>query len=298
MDTTDVNTEMRFEIPIQPVHAEIAVRNGIRLDMLRLDKTDRIVSGNKWFKLIRNMQAARAGGHRTLLSFGGPWSNHLVAMAAAAQDAGFASVGIVRGLHFADNYTSSLHWCADMGMQLRFLSREAYALKDDPVFLEGLRREWDDPYIIPEGGANRQGREGAGLIAQYIPAHYTHICLAAGTGTTLTGLREKLPVAQQIIGFVPMKQGRYLETAIAGWLSEGQNRSWSLTDAYHFGGFGKMTISLREWIQQFYQTHGIPLDRVYTAKMMYGVTDMIAQGAFPDGAQILCIHTGGLQGNG
>lgn len=295
MDITDPDAVARFEIPVQPIPAGVAAADNIRLDMLRLDMTDQVVSGNKWFKLVYNLEAAHAGGHRTLLSFGGPWSNHLVALAAVARKAGLAAVGMVRGQHAAINPSPSLRYCAEMGMQLRYLSRHEYALKDDPGFLEHLRREWNDPYIVPQGGANSEGRKGAGLIAAYIPGHYTHVCVAAGTGTTLAGLREHLPVAQQVTGFAPMKQGRYLEAVIGGWLSDRQNRNWSVTDNYHFGGFGKMTVSLQQWMEDFYSQYGIPLDRVYTAKMMFGVLDQVAAGIFPRDAQILCIHTGGLQ---
>ncbi len=289
--------EDRFDIPIQPVFIDLAEKCRIQIDMLRLDRTDTVVSGNKWFKLIRNIQAAKSGGYSRLLSFGGAWSNHLVAMAAASSDAGLGAIGMVRGLHAADNLTPSLKQCRDMGMQLRFLSREDYTRKDDPGFLEHLRQEWDGVYIIPEGGANPEGRAGAGLIAKYIPDHYTHICLSVGSGTTLAGLRQALPLTQQVIGFAPMKGGAYLQPLIAGWLSPEQNRNWYLTDDYHFGGFGKITIPLQQWMQDFYRKYHIPLDRVYTAKMMYGVLDMIQQGCFTEKSSVLCIHTGGLQGN-
>src|SRR5690606_19573986 len=120
MDTTDADAEAGFAIPIQSIHTEIAAASGIRLDMLRLDMTDRVVSGNKWFKLICNLKAARADGYHTLLRFGGPWSNHLVALAAAAHEAGLASIGMVRGQYAERNPSPTLRHCVELGMQLRF----------------------------------------------------------------------------------------------------------------------------------------------------------------------------------
>ena len=296
MDITDDGWLQSAQLPVQPVHSDDAARRDIRLGMLRLDMLDVLVSGNKWFKLIRNLQAARAGHHIAVLTFGGAWSNHLVATAAAAARAGFQSIGIVRGLHGAARPTPALQQCTALGMQLRFLSRADYARHREPAFTEQLCRDYQRPYLIPEGGANAAGREGAALIAPYIGAHYTHICVSAGTGTTLAGLRAALPPAQHITGFAPMKGGAYISRQIAGWLPPAQNTNWHITDAYHFGGFGKVPEHLLQFIRQFRQEQNIPLDRVYTAKMMYGVLELIRQQYFPEGARILCIHTGGCQG--
>jgi len=271
--------------------------NSVRLMMLRLDRLDGIISGNKWFKLTLNLHAAVEADYKSVLTFGGAWSNHLVATAAAASRRGLASTGIVRGLHAKENLTATLKQCRELGMELKFVSRAEYELKNDPEYLKRLSTETGNPFIIPEGGANEAGRAGAGIIARYIPGTATDICLPAGTGTTLAGLREALPVRQRLTGFAPMKDGAYLNGIIPGWLSREQDQNWQVTDRYHFGGFGKMTDGLRLFMEAFERKHGIPLDRVYTAKMMYGVLDLLHQGYFPSDAEIICIHTGGLQGN-
>jgi 1-aminocyclopropane-1-carboxylate deaminase len=296
MGITDDLLPAPGKVPVVPVGTEGTAQRGVRLDMLRLDLVDEMVSGNKWFKLIRNLQAA-AGRHAAVLTFGGAWSNHLVATAAAAARSGFGSIGVVRGLHAAEHLTPTLQRCVELGMQLHFVSRADYAQRGDPAFLAALQQRYDHPFIVPEGGANREGREGAALIARYIDPGYTDICVSVGSGTTLAGLRMALPATQRITGFAPMKGGRYLEQQIAGWLPPARHQNWRIIDAYHFGGFGKMPELLEIFMREFHEHHSIPLDRVYTAKMMYGVLDLLQQDYFPPGAKILCIHTGGLQGN-
>jgi 1-aminocyclopropane-1-carboxylate deaminase len=166
------------------------------------------------------------------------------------------------------------------------------------IILAALTEQFHNPYIIPEGGANELGRKGAGDIAKFISSNYNIICLSVGTGTTFAGLRDVLNTDQELIGFAPMKGGKYLEKDIRSWLSASQDKNWSITDQYHFGGFGKTNTLLASYMQTFEREQGIALDRVYTAKMMYGVADMISQSRFPSDSKILCVHTGGLQGNG
>jgi 1-aminocyclopropane-1-carboxylate deaminase len=264
--------------------------------MLRLDLVDPVVSGNKWYKLKYNLLQAKASGHTTVLSFGGAYSNHLVAAAAAAQLAGLKSIGIVRGLYAT--LTHTLRACADYGMQLQFVSYEDYKQKNDPVFLQQLSETYDHSFIIPEGGANEAGRKGAGEIAALIPRIYTHVCVSAGTGTTLAGLRNALPAAQFVVGFAPMKGGSYLQQELMDVIDPGKHKLFSVTGKYHFGGFGKTDETLLQFMHWFEKTYGFALDRVYTGKMMYGIREMLEQQAFGTHAKVLCIHTGGVQGNG
>ncbi len=263
--------------------------------MLRLDLIDPVISGNKWYKLKHNLQQAKASGYKAILSFGGAYSNHLVAAAAAAQDAGLEGIGIVRGMH--DVLTYTLEACLGYGMQLQFVSYEAYKQKTDPAYLQQLSAQYGHPFIIHEGGANEAGRPGAGELAAFIPASYTHICVSVGTGTTLAGVRNALPVSQAVMGFAPMKGGSYLQQEILPFIDTEKRDFFSITDAYHFGGFGKNNKILAGFMRSFSQQYGFGLDRVYTAKMMYGVREMLMQHAFGDSPCILCIHTGGLQGN-
>jgi 1-aminocyclopropane-1-carboxylate deaminase/D-cysteine desulfhydrase-like pyridoxal-dependent ACC family enzyme len=219
----------------------------------------------------------------------------LLATAAAAQMTGLRAIGIVRGLHGAAQATATLMRCAEIGMELVYVPREIYRRKNDPDYLKILRQQYPNSFLIPEGGANEAGRRGAAHIASMIPDDYTHICVSVGSGTTLAGLRNALPTHQEIIGFAPMKGGQYLEQEIAHWVMPQQNKSWSVTDAYHLGGFGKSIAALYTFMAAFQAQQHIALDMVYTGKMMLGIQDMIQCGKFSPQAKLLCIHTGGVQ---
>lgn len=264
----------------------------IRLDLLRLDLVHPVISGNKWFKLKYNLQTAKELGYKKILTFGGAYSNHLIATAAAAHYFGLESIGIVRGFHAKENQTPTLQDCSAYGMQLEFVSKEEYAQKENTDWLGQLSRKHPETYIIPEGGNNAYGVKGCEEIVKHIPAGYTHIAVSLGSGATFTGLRNATDENIMMLGFVPMKNGAYLENEIHP--SKG---NWRLTDAYHFGGFGKWNNELIVFMNVFYQSNKIPLDVVYTAKMLFGLQELIAQNYFPQNANILAIHTGGLQGN-
>lgn len=270
---------------------------GLDCAMLRLDLLHPQVSGNKWYKLKHNISAAQQQGKTMLLSFGGAYSNHLLALAAAAAHYGMSSRGIVRGLYAERALTPVLQQCREYGMQLEFLERQAYDQKTDPGYTAQLSSRYPDAFIIPEGGANAAGRAGAGEIAELVPSVFTHIAVSVGTGTTFIGLRNALPSGQQLLGFVPMKGGRYLEPEIRACLLPGKQVHWSLTDDWHFGGFGKTDPELLSYLHSFEQQYGFRLDKVYTAKMMYGLQRIAGSGGFPSGSRILAIHTGGLGGN-
>ena len=270
---------------------------GIQVSILRLDQLDPVVSGNKWFKLKYNLEAAVAAGFKQIITFGGAYSNHLIATAAAASASGLKAIGVVRGLHAQSNLTPTLNACIRHNMQLHFVSRGAYATKEEPAFLDTLMDHFGPSFFIPEGGDNDLGRLGAGDIVTLIPDRTTHICVPVGTGTTLAGIRNQLPITQQMIGFTAMKGGDYLNNEIGETIPPPQNKNWHLQTGYAFNGFAKTTPELIDFIQGFYRTTNIPLDIVYTGKMMYGLQDMISKNRFPAHANILCIHTGGLQGN-
>ncbi|GAA4458899.1 1-aminocyclopropane-1-carboxylate deaminase/D-cysteine desulfhydrase [Rurimicrobium arvi] len=266
----------------------------VAVSMLRLDRMHPFISGNKWYKLSLNLQTALDAGYRRLLTFGGAYSNHLIAAAAAAQTNDLQITGVVRGAEFAHRLNPVLQACADMGMQLAFVSREEYDLREKSAAVTNLLH---NTYLIPEGGANEAGRKGAGQIASLIPGSFSHICVSVGSGTTFEGLRNALPASQRLMGYVPIKGGRYLETSVRSHLDAPDRDNWQLSDAWAMGGFGKCPPELNAWMQSFNDQYGIELDRVYTAKMMFGLQAELTQGAFPVNARILCIHTGGLTGN-
>lgn len=267
----------------------------VRLGMLRLDLVHPLVSGNKWFKLKENIQAARASGRRSLLSFGGAYSNHLHALAAAAAAYGLHAIGVVRGLP-GDTLSPTLEDCRSMGMELQFVSREIYRRKEDPEYLASLQQHYPEAWLVPEGGNNEAGMSGAGAIASRIPADTGMVCLPVGTGATFSGIRAKLDRHIPMTGFTAMKGGGYLEPGIAGVLPDGQD-NWRLETSFHFGGFARYDDVLLRFINGFYERHNIQLDFVYTGKMMYGIYELIRTGIIQAGTHLVCIHTGGLQGN-
>jgi 1-aminocyclopropane-1-carboxylate deaminase len=267
------------------------------IDMLRLDLLHPEVSGNKWFKLKYNIEQAKQLGHTSILTFGGAYSNHLAATAAACKHYGMSSIGIVRGKDAEDDLNPTLRFCVDNGMEIIFVSREEYGLKEDAEWQEKLQQQYNNVFIVPEGGANDWGRLGATEIAAYIPNGYTHVCVSVGTGTTMEGLRNGLTAHIHVLGYAPMKGGSYLEGEIASHVNEDKNANWQLFDQWHFGGFGKSNEALITFMNGFFEQTGIPLDVVYTAKMMYGLQEQLQAGFFAADAKILCVHSGGLQGN-
>lgn len=265
----------------------------IQVQMLRLDAIHPIISGNKWYKLKYNIQEALQQEAKGILTFGGAFSNHLIATAAAAFHAGLASVGIVRGIYSPEQLNPVLQQCIEYGMQLHFVTREEYTQKNETAF----QQQYPQHFLIPEGGANDAGRKGAGEIANLIPADVTHVLLSVGSATTFIGLRNALPIQHQLLGFAPMKGGVYMKDTIEQYLLPHQNTNWQLIDEFHFGGFGKITPGIIDFMNEFQSQYGFELDRVYTAKMMMGLKQKIEEGFFAKGSKILCIHTGGLTGN-
>lgn len=267
------------------------------VDMLRLDTIHPVVSGNKWYKLKHNIQYAIDNRYKSLLTFGGAYSNHLIATAATAREYGMHCIGIIRGVHSIDTITDTLKDCKEYGMQLEMVSREDYAQKNTPQYIEQLSSAFNQPFIIPEGGANELGRVGSSEITQYIPESYTHVCISVGTGTTLMGIRASLPITTKVFGYTPMKRGSYLKKDIDRHIEQKLHETYTLFDNWHCGGFGKHTKELIDFMNTFYTINQIPLDMVYTAKMMMGIEEQLKSGYYPNEARILCIHTGGLQGN-
>lgn len=270
--------------------------NGIsQLDMLRLDLLHPVVSGNKWYKLRLNVMYALDHGFKAIVTFGGGYSNHLVAAAYTAKRAGLKSVGIVRGKY--DILTPTLKDCIAEGMELIFLTKTEYDRADEPDAIKELVAHFDEVFIIPEGGANYWGRKGAGLICKHIKESYTHIVTSVGSATTLIGIRNEAPLTQTVLGFVPMKGGEYLVETVSKHLHPDKNLRWQLFDRWHFGGFGKSNNELIQFMNDFYTECSIPLDIIYTSKMMYGLKQLITEGYFKKEDKILAIHSGGLQGN-
>jgi 1-aminocyclopropane-1-carboxylate deaminase/D-cysteine desulfhydrase-like pyridoxal-dependent ACC family enzyme len=280
---------------IQPISKVWYKGKVAAIDMLRLDALHPVISGNKWYKLRLNLAYAKEHGRQTVVTFGGAWSNHLVATAYAAQHFGLKSVAIVRGRQ--EELTPTLQQCRHYGMELIFVTREDYSQRHQPEWAEQLVSHFDEIYIIPEGGANERGRAGAGLINRFVGNAYTHIALAVGTGTTMAGLRNALRADQYMLGFVPMKQTHEQQHYIESHTNADKAGSWTLIPDGVFGGFGKWNDALLAFMNDFHADNHIPLDVVYTSKMMYHLRQMLDDNYFSTHHRMLCIHSGGLQGN-
>lgn len=266
----------------------------ITLCIKREDTIHPLVSGNKYRKLKYNLVEAQRLGKKGLLTFGGAFSNHIVATAYAGQQAGLATLGIIRGEELADNWMGNptLDMAAEHGMQFHFISRKEYREKDNPVFLEKLIAIFGDFYVLPEGGTNTLAVKGCREILKTSDTEFDFICCAVGTGGTLAGLINSAHPNQTVLGF-PVLKGNFLKQDILKFAS---NENWELVPDYHFGGYAKMDLRLIDFINSFKKDTQIALDPIYTGKMLLGILDKVRQGFFERGSRILAIHTGGLQG--
>lgn len=264
-----------------------------RISIKRLDLIHPQISGNKFFKLKYNLLAARQQGFEKVLTFGGAYSNHIAATAFAAHKFGFQSLGMIRGEELAQRpFNPTLATAQQFGMQLEFISRNAYRQKDQPDFLQHLQQQYPDFYLIPEGGTNALAVQGCREILTAEDAQFDLICCAVGTGGTFAGLIEASQQHQQLLGFSALK-GDFLTHEVAQLTSK---RNWRILDDYCCGGYAKTTPELIQFIQSFEQRYNIPLEQVYTGKMLRGIFDLIDQDKIGPDQKILLIHTGGLQG--
>ncbi|HSD07764.1 1-aminocyclopropane-1-carboxylate deaminase/D-cysteine desulfhydrase [Flavobacterium sp.] len=268
--------------------------NGISLTIKREDLLHPFISGNKFRKMKYNLLQAKAENQETLLTFGGAYSNHIAAAAYAGKEYGFKTIGVIRGDELGDKIAENptLKFAQECGMQFEFVTREAYRFKTEPDFIEKLRTKFGSFYIVPEGGTNEYAIKGCEEILTEEDATFDFICLAVGTGGTISGIINSALPHQKVLGF-PALKGDFLKDEIRKFATE---ENWQLITDYHFGGYGKVTDELIQFINQFYKQTQIPLDPVYTGKMVFGVIDLIQKNYFPDNAKILLIHTGGLQG--
>ncbi|SDR65871.1 1-aminocyclopropane-1-carboxylate deaminase [Formosa sp. Hel1_31_208] len=252
------------------------------------------ISGNKYRKLKYNLIEAKLLEKQVLLTFGGAYSNHIAAVASAGKEYGFETIGIIRGeeLENSDKLNSTLMYAKTCGMQFKFVSREVYRHKTSKGFLKQLEKEFGDFYLIPEGGTNDLAVRGCKEILTERDKTYDFICCSVGTGGTISGLINSALPHQKILGF-PALKGDFLQEEISKFAT---NKNWELNTNYHFGGYAKITTELIAFINAFKRSNNVPLDPIYTGKMMFGIYDLIKKGYFPKNSKILAIHTGGLLG--
>ena len=268
---------------------------GITADVLRLDLLHPVVSGNKWFKLRYYLQAAREKGAGTIATFGGAYSNHIVATAFAAREQGFNSIGFIRGEEPAQ-LSHTLQDARSFGMELVFLSRELYRQPDDVMSIYN-KPGW---LWVPEGGSGKTGADGAaGILDTIKKDDYSHIICAAGTGTTMAGLVKAAAAGQQVTGISVLKGYEAMADTVRDMLDEHEKQNaFEIIHDYHFGGYARYPESLLTFMRDLWENEKVPTDIVYTAKMFYGAYDLAQKEQFPAGSRLLLIHTGGLQGNG
>jgi len=295
-EVTRIFSEIEFKPPaIVEIKEEIFDEKDVQLSILRLDEVHPVISGNKLFKLIYFLEEAEKSQHKTIITFGGAYSNHLAATAVACEQLNLRSIGIVRGEQ-PKLLSHTLQFCLDHGMQLTFISRSEYKNLDEQVLLK-LEKKFGPYILIPEGGFSIKGKQGASLIIAYFEdKSFTHICLPVGTATTFAGIVEANKESSEVIGFGVLKNMQDIPERFRE-LQVGLLKKYSFIGDYHIGGYAKKTLELISFMNKFYEKHSIPLDFVYTGKMMGGVYDLISKNYFPRGSEILCIHTGGLQGN-
>lgn len=281
----------------QEIDLPILRENGIRLSVRRLDMVHPLVSGNKFFKLKYNIAEAKRQGKNTLLTFGGAFSNHIHAVAAAGKILGFKTIGVIRGEEtFPLNPT--LRFATEAGMRLHYVDRESYRIKTQETFLESLKEQFGEFFLIPEGGTNAYAIRGTKEILLAEDEHFSHIAVAIGTGGTLAGIAGSLFSHQTLLGFSSLK-GLSIQNEISQHMELHQIQSRGavrILDQYHFGGYAKHKPELLDFMLDFFAQTGIALDPVYTGKMMFGILDQVKKGAFSPGSNILAMHTGGLQG--
>jgi len=272
---------------------------GVSLFMKREDELHPFISGNKYRKLKYNLVEAFKQEQRTLLTFGGAYSNHIAAVAAAGFEHNFKTIGVIRGDELAHNLEAvlktnpTLKFASEHNMEFYFVSRSAYRNKTSAAFHSSLKAKFGEFYLVPEGGTNEFAIQGCEEILNEKDEQYNVICSSVGTGGTISGLINATKKHQQVIGF-PALKGDFLQHEIKKYVLNDEN--WSLKTNYNFGGYAKISEELIIFINKFKQETGIPLDPVYTGKMMFGIIDLIQHDFFEKGTKVMAIHTGGLQG--
>lgn len=275
-------------IDLQRIHFQ-----GMNVSMLRIDQIHPEVSGNKWFKLKYNIEEAQLKGFSSLLTFGGAYSNHIVATAAAGKENGLSTIGIIRGEeHLPLNPTLAL--AKSMGMQFHYMDRETYRAKNSSNVVNSLKEKFRNVYLIPEGGSNDLAVKGTEEIISQLEDDYDYICCPVGTGGTMAGLVNKARKGSKVLGFAALK-GDFLLPEVERFIHNPECE-YEINSDYHFGGYAKANNQLIDFINDFKQQTGVPLDPIYTGKMLYGVLDLYKKDYFGTTNKIVVIHTGGLQG--
>lgn len=280
--------------PLTELNTQLLDERGVKLYIKRDDLIDPEISGNKWRKLKYNLLEAEKSGYDTLLTFGGAYSNHIYAVAAAGKKYGFKTIGIIRGEEYLP-LNPTLSFAQECGILLAYVSREEYKDKAEEYFLEQLAIKYGKFYLIPEGGTNELAVKGCEEIVPEINIDFDYICSACGTGGTISGIINSVNERQKVLGFPALKGGDFLRDEIRGFMNSSSNH-WDLITDYHFGGYAKVKPELLEFMNWFQSEFQIELDPIYTGKLFFGLFNMIKKDYFKKRETIIALHTGGLQG--
>lgn len=280
-------------IPIELIKHAVLEKVGVSLYLKREDRLHPFVSGNKFRKLKYNILQAKIENKGTVLTYGGAYSNHIAAVAAAGKITGLKTIGVIRGEELAtEPLNETLRFAKECGMRLQYISREAYREKEEAEAIALLQKEFGAFYRIPEGGTNALAVKGCEEIITEADKAYDYLAVSVGTGGTIAGIIEASDARQHVLGFSALK-GAFQHSEIK---KHTQKDNFTVTDRYCFGGYAKVTPALIEFMNSFKQETGIRLDPVYTGKMIFGIFALAETGYFKKNSRILAVHTGGLQG--
>jgi len=289
---------LKLPSPVQQLKSSFLKHHNINLFVKRDDLIHPEISGNKWRKLKYNLLTAQQQNKKTLLTFGGAYSNHIHATASAGKYFNFKTIGIIRGEAY-NPLNPTLQDASNWGMQLDYVSRKKYREKTSSAFLNNLKDTYGDFYLIPEGGNNEFALKGCAEIIDELENDFDTICIDCGTGATISGMITGIDSSTQLLGFAVLKNANFLYDDINQLINNQKDNissNWSINLDFHFGGFAKTSDELFKFIKNFEKQYTIQLEPIYTGKMFYGVFELIKQGYFASGSRILVIHTGGLQG--
>ena len=282
-------------ITVDEVNIPAFKEKNIQVSVLRLDKIDPVISGNKWFKLKYYLEDAKKQKKGHIVTFGGAYSNHIVATAAMGKECGFRTSGIIRGEQ-PQKLSHTLLESMKYGMRLFFTSREDYRSKRLP---DEIRELSSEIYLINEGGYGMPGARGAAEILDHChKERFSHLACAVGTSTMMAGLVKASLPHQETIGISVTNEKASLKEGLFNLLSlEERDKQFQLVTGYQFGGYANHKIELINFMNELYKETSIPTDFVYTGKLFFAVFDMIRTDLFPNNSNILIVHSGGLQGN-
>lgn len=295
--------------PVQEIENQLLQSKGVKLFIKRDDLIHPQVSGNKWRKLKYNLLAAKEQKQNTLLTFGGAFSNHIYATAAAGKVFGFKTIGLIRGGRI-EPLNPTLAYAEEVGMELHFITRSDYRRKEDLVYQKQIRDQFGDFFLIPEGGTNVSAIKGCAELVEEVKQQLAELpdywCAACGTGGTLSGIIRGLNGQKKVLGFSVLKGDFHqkditellgMEAQVSDTLKVSDTYdNWQVNTDYHFGGYAKFKPPLIDFINTFKKDNNIQLEPIYTGKLFYGIYDLIKNDYFPSGSSIFAVHTGGLQG--